>query len=160
MTMPILVMSSPGEASGSPTSLLPSTSALKLRNKSLTFPLSVHRSESLSPNTPISAGLYRLDPGPELVYTYTYDEMKIIVDGDFEISDETGKSVKAAKGDVFFFPKGSKITFRTEKGGLGFYCGQRKSMYFSAFSFSVEWRQEVVGDVDESLTYWLLEDKA
>lgn len=61
--------------------------------------------------------------------------MKIIVDGDFEISDETGKSVKAGKGDVFFFPKGSKITFRTEKGGLGWYCGQRNSMCFSAFSF-------------------------
>ena len=28
---------------------------------------------------------------------------------------------------MFFFPKGSKITFRTERGGLGFYCGQRKS---------------------------------
>lgn len=86
--------------------------------------------------------------------------MKIIVDGDFEISDETGKSVKAAKGDVFFFPKGSKITFRTEKGGLGFYCGQRKSMYFSAFSFSVQWGQEVVGSVNESLTYWSSEDTA
>ena len=49
------------------------------------------------------------------------------MDGDFEISDETGKKVKAGKGDVFFFPKGSKITFKTEKGGLGFYCGQRKS---------------------------------
>ena len=53
--------------------------------------------------------------------------MKIIVDGEFEISDAgSGKSVKAVKGDVLFFPKGSKITFRTEKGGLGFFCGQRK----------------------------------
>ena len=51
--------------------------------------------------------------------------MKIIVDGEFEISDESGQSVKAVKGDVFFFPKGSKITFKTEKGGLGFFCGQR-----------------------------------
>lgn len=51
--------------------------------------------------------------------------MKIIVDGDFQISDESGQSVKAGKGDVFFFPKGSVITFRTEKGGLGFYVGQR-----------------------------------
>ena len=51
--------------------------------------------------------------------------MKIIVDGDFEISDQSGQSVKATKGDVFFFPKGSVITFKTEKGGLGFFCGQR-----------------------------------
>lgn len=78
-----------------------------------------------APTAPISAGFYRLDPGTPLVYTYTYDEMKIIVDGDFEISDESGQTVKAAKGDVFFFPKGSVITFKTEKGGLGFFCGQR-----------------------------------
>jgi ethanolamine utilization protein EutQ (cupin superfamily) len=78
-----------------------------------------------NPTAPISAGFYRLDPGTPLVYTYTYDEMKIIVDGDFEISDESGQTVKAAKGDVFFFPKGSVITFKTEKGGLGFFCGQR-----------------------------------
>ena len=82
--------------------------------------------EHLSPSTPISAGFYRLEPGTPLEYTYTYDEMKIIVDGEFEISDESGQSVKAVKGDVFFFPKGSKITFKTEKGGLGFFCGQRK----------------------------------
>jgi len=52
--------------------------------------------------------------------------MKIIVDGEFEISDETGKKVHAKKGDVFYFEKGSKITFTTETFGLGFYVGQRK----------------------------------
>lgn len=67
------------------------------------------------------------------MYTYTYDEMKIIVDGEFEISDGTGKSVNAGRGDVFFFPKGAKITFRTEKGGLAWYCGQRKSRFFLFF---------------------------
>ena len=51
--------------------------------------------------------------------------MKIVVDGEFQISDDTGKSVTATKGDVLFFPKGSKITFKTEKGALGFFCGQR-----------------------------------
>ena len=66
------------------------------------------------------------------MYTYTYDEMKIIVDGDFQISQpdpevEGGvKEVDAKKGDVFFFPKGAVITFRTRSGGLAWYCGQRK----------------------------------
>lgn len=95
-------------------------------------------SETLSPSTPISAGFYRLAPGPELVYTYTYDEMKIIVDGEFEISDGAGKNVTAGRGDVFFFPKGAKITFRTEKGGLAWYCGQRKSMFLFSL-FLLEW---------------------
>ena len=59
------------------------------------------------------------------MYTYTYDEMKIIVEGEFEISDESGQVVKGVKGDVFFFPKGAKVTFKTVNGGLGFFCGQR-----------------------------------
>ena len=56
--------------------------------------------------------------------------MKIVLDGDFEIEDETGQKVSAGKGDVFFFPKGAKITFRTVGGGLAWYCGQRKSKFF------------------------------
>jgi hypothetical protein len=37
------------------------------------------------------------------VYTYTYHEMKIILEGEYQISDETGQSVTAKPGDVFFF---------------------------------------------------------
>lgn len=32
------------------------------------------------------------------MYTYTYDEMKIIVEGSFHISDESGKKVHAKPG--------------------------------------------------------------
>ncbi|KAG0645051.1 hypothetical protein D0Z07_9096 [Hyphodiscus hymeniophilus] len=79
------------------------------------------------PVAPISSGFYRLEKGTPLVYEYTYHEMKIIVDGEFDISDETGQKVHAVKGDVFYFPKGSKITFTTETFGLGFFVGQRKA---------------------------------
>jgi ethanolamine utilization protein EutQ (cupin superfamily) len=74
----------------------------------------------------MSAGFYRLEAGTPLVYNYTYHEMKIIVDGEFDISDETGQSVHAVKGDVLYFPKGSRITFKTNSFGLGFFVGQRK----------------------------------
>jgi ethanolamine utilization protein EutQ (cupin superfamily) len=50
-------------------------------------------SESNNPEKPISAGFYRLEKGTPLIYEYTYDEMKIIVDGSFDISDETGQKV-------------------------------------------------------------------
>ncbi|KAI9675304.1 MAG: hypothetical protein M1817_001207 [Caeruleum heppii] len=83
-------------------------------------------SETTDPTSPISAGFYRLEKGTPLVYEYTYHEMKIIVEGEFDIADETGQKVHATKGDVFYFPKGSKITFTTESYGLGFFCGQRK----------------------------------
>ncbi|MCJ1356154.1 MAG: hypothetical protein MMC33_006148 [Icmadophila ericetorum] len=82
-------------------------------------------SQTLAPSTPITCGIYRLAPGIPLEYTYTYHEMKIILDGDFTISDESGQKVDARKGDVFFFPKGAKIRFETVGGGLAFYTGQR-----------------------------------
>ncbi|OJJ43056.1 hypothetical protein ASPZODRAFT_154799 [Penicilliopsis zonata CBS 506.65] len=86
----------------------------------------VDSSEKDSPEKPISAGFYRLEKGTPLVYTYTYDEMKIILEGEFEISDETGQKVTAKPGDVFYFPAGAKITFTTPSYGLAFYTGQRK----------------------------------
>jgi ethanolamine utilization protein EutQ (cupin superfamily) len=87
-------------------------------------------SDKLNPEKPISAGLYRLEKGDPLVYTYKYDEMKIVLEGDYTISDETGQKVVAGPGDVFFFPKGSTITFTTENYGLAFYVGQRKESDF------------------------------
>ncbi|KAL1972569.1 hypothetical protein VTN31DRAFT_6983 [Thermomyces dupontii] len=86
----------------------------------------VFSSESVDPEKAISAGFYRLEKGKELIYEYTYHEMKIILEGEFEISDETGQKVTAKPGDVFFFPKGAKITFSTISYGLAFYTGQRK----------------------------------
>ncbi|CEJ59663.1 ethanolamine utilization protein [Penicillium brasilianum] len=85
-------------------------------------------SEKDNAEKPMSAGFYRLEKGTPLEYTYTYDEMKIILEGQFEISDETGQKVTALPGDVFYFPKGAKITFTTETYGLAFYTGQREKM--------------------------------
>jgi uncharacterized cupin superfamily protein len=56
--------------------------------------------------------------------------------GEFNITDETGYSVTAKPGDVFYFEKGTMpdlvmlnsgctITFTTPDYGLAFYCGQR-----------------------------------
>ncbi|TRM59773.1 ethanolamine utilization protein EutQ [Schizophyllum amplum] len=83
-------------------------------------------SDQVNPEKPMSSGLFRLEKGKELVYTYTYDEMKIILEGVWTISDETGQSVTAEPGDHFFFPKGTTITFKTDDYGLAFYVGQRK----------------------------------
>lgn len=84
------------------------------------------RSEKVNPDKPMSCGFYRLEKGTPLDYTYTYDEMKIIVEGSFTISDDQGNTVHAKPGDVFFFPKGAKIKFTTDDYGLAFFTGQRK----------------------------------
>ena len=74
---------------------------------------------------PITSGLFRLEAGESLEYTYTYHEMKLIIEGSFIIEDETGKRVTAKAGDLIYFPKGSAITFSTPNFGIGFFCGQR-----------------------------------
>lgn len=86
----------------------------------------IFSSDQVNPDKPLSSGLFRLEPGTPLKYTYTYDEMKIVLDGDFTMVDETGQTARATKGDHFFFPKGVTVTFTSEEGGLAFYVGQRK----------------------------------
>ncbi|KAF7626664.1 hypothetical protein AFLA_014053 [Aspergillus flavus NRRL3357] len=70
---------------------------------------------------PISCDFFRLEKGSPLVHTYMCDEMKIITKGEFQISDETGQTVSAKPGDVFYFPRGTKATYTTESYGVGFY---------------------------------------
>ena len=74
---------------------------------------------------PITSGLFRLKAGESLKYTYTYHEMKFIVDGSFTIEDETGQKLTVKAGDLLYFPKGTAMTFTTDDFGLGFFCGQR-----------------------------------
>lgn len=79
---------------------------------------------SNDPKAPIACGLFRMEKGNSLTYTYGYDEAKIIVDGEMYVNDGATK-VKATKGDVLFFPKGATITFSSDSYGVGFICGQR-----------------------------------
>lgn len=81
---------------------------------------------SEDPDKTIVSGFFRLEHSQPLEYEYGYDEMKIIVAGEMVISDETGQQVHAKPGDVFYFRKGSKITFDTPSYGIGFFCGQRQ----------------------------------
>lgn len=76
----------------------------------------------------ICAGFFRLEKGEALVYDYDYEEMKIIVAGEFIISDTTGQKVTGSPGDVFYFPGGSRITFETKDFAVGFFCGQRQPL--------------------------------
>ena len=50
-------------------------------------------------NKPITSGLFRLKAGESLKYTYTYHEMKLIVDGNFTIEDESGQKETVKAGD-------------------------------------------------------------
>lgn len=63
-----------------------------------------------------------------LYYEYEYDEMKVVLEGEFLLENkETGQVTTARAKDAIFFPKGSKIYFSTPSYALAFYAGHRDS---------------------------------
>jgi ethanolamine utilization protein EutQ (cupin superfamily) len=75
---------------------------------------------------PITCGFFRMEHGKALIYDYSYEEMKIIVEGEMIITDENGRRAHVFPGDVLYFAKGSRIQFESPSYGIGFFCGQRK----------------------------------
>ena len=74
----------------------------------------------------MSAGFFELKASEPLVYTYTYDEMKVVIKGEFILTDEsTGEVTHAKERDVLFFPKGTTVKFETPEYALGFFTGER-----------------------------------
>jgi ethanolamine utilization protein EutQ (cupin superfamily) len=80
---------------------------------------------SNDPDSPITCGLFRMEKGDPLTYTYTYDEAKIIIEGEMTIAEKGGETFEAVAGDIIFFDKGATITFTSKSYGIGFICGQR-----------------------------------
>lgn len=77
------------------------------------------------PKSPIACGLFEIEQGESLEYTYDYDDIKIMLEGSIEFTDGE-QTVTGEPGDVLFFPNGSTITFSSEDSGLAFACGQRE----------------------------------
>ena len=73
----------------------------------------------------MTSGLFHMKRGNALNYTYTYDEMKYIVSGEFHLTDGTGQKVVAKAGDLVHFPKGTAVVFETPNEALGWFTGQR-----------------------------------
>ncbi|MCA4131775.1 ethanolamine utilization protein [Arthrobacter sp. M4] len=72
------------------------------------------------------AGFFELKASEPLVYEYTYDEMKLVVQGEFILTDmATGAVMHAKERDVLFFPKGTTVKFETPDYALGFFTGDR-----------------------------------
>ncbi len=74
----------------------------------------------------MSCGFFELKASEPLVYTYTYDEMKVVIQGEFILTDQTtGETTHAKERDVLFFPKGTTVKFETPDYALGFFAGHR-----------------------------------
>lgn len=78
---------------------------------------------------PLCTGFFHLEAGKPLDYTYDYEEMKIVAEGEFNITEvKTGKKYNAKVGDVLYFTDGDHIIFETPNRAVGFFCGQRKPL--------------------------------
>lgn len=66
-----------------------------------------------------------MTPGEALTGKYPYNETLIVLEGSFEMIDGAGNKSSSSKGDVYFYPAGSMVTFSTTEGGLAFYTVQR-----------------------------------
>ncbi len=77
--------------------------------------------------SPMASGYFELQHTDEpLDYYYDYDEMKVVLEGEFRLENqETGQVLIARKHDAIFFPRGSRILFSTSSRGLAFYVGHR-----------------------------------
>ena len=73
----------------------------------------------------MSCGFFRMTAGKPLVGHYPYQETLIVVEGSFHIVDGLGNTSVGKKGDVYYFPAGSTVTFSTEQEALAFYTVQR-----------------------------------
>lgn len=77
-------------------------------------------------NAPITCGFFRMEKGNPLEYTYSYDECKIMLEGEMTLTDSDGNTVNFRPGDVVYFDNGTKIVFASNSSGLAFYVGQRE----------------------------------
>ncbi|MFE3193728.1 ethanolamine utilization protein [Nocardia sp. NPDC059240] len=77
--------------------------------------------------SPMCSGYFELrHTDAPLDYYYEYDEMKIILEGEFRLENpDTGQVLTARAHDAIFFPKGSRILFSTPDRALAFYVGYR-----------------------------------
>ncbi|APE34808.1 ethanolamine utilization protein [Nocardia mangyaensis] len=75
----------------------------------------------------MSAGYFELrSTDAPLDYHYAYDEMKVVLEGEFRLENlDTGQVETAGPKDAIFFPKGSRIRFMTPDRALAFFVGHR-----------------------------------
>lgn len=75
----------------------------------------------------MSAGYFELKHTDAVLdYYYEYDEMKVVLDGEFRLENpDTGQVIVAKKHDAIFFPKGSRILFSTPDRALAYFVGHR-----------------------------------
>jgi ethanolamine utilization protein EutQ (cupin superfamily) len=74
---------------------------------------------------PITAGFFRMGRGAPLPYTYEFDEYKIVLEGEMDVTEDNGTVHRLKAGDIIAFSAGDKVKFSSPTSGLAFYVAQR-----------------------------------
>ena len=75
---------------------------------------------------PVAAGFFHMGARNPLGYACSYDECKLLLEGELTLAEKGGATVPLRPGHVVFFSKGTTVTFSTASSGTVSSAGQRK----------------------------------
>ncbi|PLR81272.1 hypothetical protein CVD25_05445 [Bacillus canaveralius] len=90
----------------------------KLKSQIIDVPVS-------STENAISLGYFSMQPSEDFEFTYTYLEVKVVVNGKIIVRDDQGKRHVAEAGDVLIFTPDTTVIFDKESDGDAIYTGHR-----------------------------------
>jgi len=70
-------------------------------------------------------GYFSMQPSADFEFTYTYLEIKVVINGKIIIRDDQGKKYVAEAGDVLIFTPETTVIFDGESDGDAIYTGHR-----------------------------------
>ncbi|MDP4106623.1 MAG: cupin domain-containing protein [Bacillota bacterium] len=73
----------------------------------------------------LSMGYFSMQPSEDFVFTYTYLEVKVILNGKIVVRDDQGTKYVAEAGDVLVFTPETTVIFDKESDGEAIYTGHR-----------------------------------
>jgi uncharacterized cupin superfamily protein len=74
---------------------------------------------------PLQLGYFSMQSGESLTFTYTYLEMKVVLNGKIVIIDDQGEKYVAEQGDVLIFTPDTTVVFDGESDGDAVYAAHR-----------------------------------
>lgn len=74
---------------------------------------------------PLQLGYFSMQSGENFTFTYTYLEMKVVLNGKIVIIDDQGEKYIAEKGDVLIFTPDTTVVFDGESDGDAVYAAHR-----------------------------------
>lgn len=73
----------------------------------------------------VQLGYFSMQPGESFTFTYTFLEMKVVLNGKIVIRDDQGQKYVAEKGDVLIFTPDTTVIFDGESDGDAIYTAHR-----------------------------------